>query len=569
MTRSIPGLFRSTRGAVAPTVALSLFGLIAAGGIAFDYARLATLDTELQSAADQAALAAAGQLDGQDGACARAAAAASALLVNNSYLANEPTATSQQVTVSSGGVADCSGNANIQFYAGYDDATESFVGAPLEAGDDALARVVWLRVDPRQVYYALTPIVAAMQSGEIRAEAVAGLSSSICKVPPVMICNPAEASNPNFNISSYVGNGIWLTAVDPGGNLAPGNYGYLNSGGAADLKEALAWNSPPGDCLGSSGVTTKPGGNISVGDAMNTRFDVYNAQCPDGGSCSASLNSVKDVIRPLNAGSNQGCTAAPVTSNQTNKWHLPANYYGSGNFPAPGSTTPLVGTPSVMGHPRDMCHAAVANVNNAICGRLGNGAWDADTYFRTNYVRTSIGTSGEAIGTHWSSAKWQLNTGLSTAVPRTVPGPNPGDPPVLNPSYASRYNVYLWEISKADQFVDGLTVLGPRTVSGSGPTAQTAHGKPVCSPAKGYGSGVVPGGNPPDRRRISAALVNCNALAGKETDIPVEKWIALFLVEPSISRERTGDGDIYVEMIGETTPGTDDVIRRDVPYLIR
>jgi len=38
--------------------------LIAAGGIAFDYARLAAMDTELQQAADQAALAAVTQLDG-------------------------------------------------------------------------------------------------------------------------------------------------------------------------------------------------------------------------------------------------------------------------------------------------------------------------------------------------------------------------------------------------------------------------------------------------------------------------------------------------------------------------
>ena len=67
MLRSIPGLFRSTSGAIAPTVALSLFALIATGGIAFDYARVASMDTELQQAADQAALAAATQLDGEDG----------------------------------------------------------------------------------------------------------------------------------------------------------------------------------------------------------------------------------------------------------------------------------------------------------------------------------------------------------------------------------------------------------------------------------------------------------------------------------------------------------------------
>src|SRR5687767_1325319 len=63
MWRSVKQLWRRTDGAVAPTVALSMFGLIAAGGLAFDYARLAAMDTELQQAADQAALAAATQLD--------------------------------------------------------------------------------------------------------------------------------------------------------------------------------------------------------------------------------------------------------------------------------------------------------------------------------------------------------------------------------------------------------------------------------------------------------------------------------------------------------------------------
>ena len=40
-------------GAVAATVALSLFALIAVGGVAFDYARMASLDTD-SNAADQA-----------------------------------------------------------------------------------------------------------------------------------------------------------------------------------------------------------------------------------------------------------------------------------------------------------------------------------------------------------------------------------------------------------------------------------------------------------------------------------------------------------------------------------
>ena len=58
---TIKKLIRSNSGAVAPTIALSLTALVATGGIAFDYARIANLDTELQQAADQAALAAAGR----------------------------------------------------------------------------------------------------------------------------------------------------------------------------------------------------------------------------------------------------------------------------------------------------------------------------------------------------------------------------------------------------------------------------------------------------------------------------------------------------------------------------
>src|SRR3982750_1237122 len=74
MRAIVQGLIGNRLGAVAPTVALALFALIGMGGIAFDYAHLAAMDTELQQAADQAALAAATQLDKSDGARARAAA---------------------------------------------------------------------------------------------------------------------------------------------------------------------------------------------------------------------------------------------------------------------------------------------------------------------------------------------------------------------------------------------------------------------------------------------------------------------------------------------------------------
>ena len=84
MARRLFGREGDRSAAVAPTVALSLFALIGAGGLAFDYSRMASLDTELQNAADQSALAGATQLDGEERAVERATAAAQGLLTNRS-----------------------------------------------------------------------------------------------------------------------------------------------------------------------------------------------------------------------------------------------------------------------------------------------------------------------------------------------------------------------------------------------------------------------------------------------------------------------------------------------------
>jgi hypothetical protein len=114
----------------------------------------------------------------------------------------------------------------------------------------------------------------------------------------------------------------------------------------------------------------------------------------------------------------------------------------------------------------------------------------------------------------------------------------------------------------------------------------------VCSAVQtpSYGTGIVPGGSNVDRRRLSVAVVNCSngdggsPVNGNSTDVTVKKWIEVFLVEPSLNRgsasagtqarSGTNSGDVYVEVIGETTAGgggatAGQVVRRDVPYLVR
>lgn len=202
-----------------------------------------------------------------------------------------------------------------------------------------------------------------------------------------------------------------------------------------------------------------------------------------------------------------------------------------------------------MGHPRDMCHA-VSNAGTCTDGPLGDGAWDRDAYFRTHYIRTSATTNG-GIGTTWTNAHWKTNTGL---------GAN-----------ATRYEVYKWEETNAGLTIDGVEVLGQYPAAPTG-SEDVNHAKPVCSQQEGY-SGTFTG--PPDRRKLSVAVINCRAegVTGKSVNVPVRTWIDVFLVQPSKNRERTNRGEVYVEYIGKSSlqggSGGGLIVRRDVPYLVR
>lgn len=512
-----------------------MVGLIVAGGIAFDYAQMASLDTELQNAADQAALAAASQLDGQPEACERAVAAARALVTNRTVVSNDGKG-SPLTIVASGvcggdtGITDAAG-ASIRFFQNATKTTPST--------DDSNAKFVLVTVDPRKVRYALTPIGGAFSSGDMRATAFAGLGEAICNTPPVMICNPAEPTGNTdpaygFSSGSLQGKGLLLVSVGGGGgSWAPGNFGYLKtssdvSNPVLQLKQAMGWTSVPGNCQPTTGVNTRTGANTPVTDSINTRFDLEEnggpggGACPNGGLCPPSVNSVKDLVRPANGG------------NCGQSWQEPNSPY------MPISATDDITTfPDAMGLPRDKCHA-VEGIAGA-CDKVGDGNWDRNAYFRVNYGCTT-------------QAQWENPLNY---------GPTP-----------SRYQVYKWEIANKGSNLCSRTVGAPRIVSGSGANALTDYDAPVCTPP-----GVTPGPTTPDRRRISAAVVNCQAqnVGGSSTNVPVLQWIDLFLVEPSFTRQRngkqrsTGQQDVYVEVIEDTTSSSNaslQVVKKAVPYLI-
>ncbi len=504
-------------GATAATFGLALFALVAVGGLGFDYARLAGLDSELQNAADQAALAGASQLDGKNGACLRAAAAATTFVSNLSLLANDGNGTA--VTIAAEPSCDATGQ--IRFYR--DKAKTQ------AATSDANARFIEVDVTARTANYAFTPLAGAV-SPTIGAAAFAGLGSAICRIPPVMMCNPAEATDSNFTAANYIGKGVRLVANDGGGGYGPGNFGFLDNdagNGAQAVAQVLGRNLPPGNCVAIDGVTTQPGSMVSVLDALNTRFDIYanglnNACGSDGSLCPSSRNVRKDVVK----GNGNGCAFQPGNGN--NGWKLPNQPY----LPT-SPTTPLTAAQaaslSPMGYPRDMCHA-VSNAGSCLNGRIGDGNWDRMAYFRTNSAAyPSVPTSSDMIS-------W-----FGTDTP-------------------TRYDVYKYEMANA----------ATRLVSQSAGGNRTAYGSPVCS-----ASSITPSATIPDRRVLTVAVINCGAegVSGRTSGITVTKWVDMFLVEPSLPRARTEQSDIYAEIIGETKLGggggtTGNTVRRDVPYLV-
>lgn len=536
--------WRDETAAVAPTVAFAMFGLIGAAGLAYDYARMVTLDTELQNAADQGALAAASQLDGQSGAITRAQNAAGltsltdALAKNRSLFANDSNAAGINVEI-----------ASVSFCSSFNDAQGPTANACTPTTVDADAKTVRVKVKPRQAFYALTPVIDLINSGNIEAEAVAALGSAICKVPPVMICNPYEATgSTSFDGDLLTGVGLKLVTVGSSGSWAPGNFGYLDSNGgsngAPDLRKALGWATPPGECLAQSGVDTKPGVTATVTDAFNTRFDIYDngLSCPSGGSCPASVNSVKDVVRKSGGDCSLGSQGWQEAGTTKDIVYLPDT--------VKTLAAQSMANPKVMGYPRDICHSTPSSATGYCSNALGTGTWDRSAYFAVNYG--------------WTSSQWPTFTNTAT-------NPLPSNP--------TRYQVYSWEIDHLGETVGGKKILsttGRGSGVGSGSNELRDYDGSVCSSGEGYGSGVVPGGSNIDRRRISLAVVNCvaNGVNGSSTNVPVQQWIDVFLVEPSVNRTRTSASQIYVEVIGNSIAGTaggtvGQVVRRDVPYLIR
>lgn len=536
-------LIKSRRAAVAPTVALSLFALFGMGGVAFDYAHLVAMDTELQQAADQAALAAATQLDRSDGAQARAAAAiqnpaASRLAYNITRFANDSSGSGDAVEIT-----------NITFCSEFDDTIPSTATACTEAGGDTDSAFVIVSTELRTANFAFTPIVAAF-SGTISAAAVAGVQSSICNVAPLLVCVDDNA----FPTNADIGRGI-VMKVAGGNQWVPGNYGYLDFGaGNPAVINALLGHGLNG-CQDTDDNATEPG-NKNATDAINTRMDVYDGtgatnnpsacDLATGSGCPAEntrkdmtlqmtyeIRQDKDLPEPTPA----NC-GAPATAQNAN----PSVQYAS-DFAI---------NAAARGFGRDTCHYTDSCPGTGGQKNFGDGDWDRAAYMEANHPGITAADVASAIG------------GDETA------------------STLSRWDVYLWEIAnkasgKLDPLQVGATVPDPQNPKIQGQNATYKFTKQCAFSKPQLAQGTYPPEK--DRRVLTIVAADCTNLKGKGEafeDYVLLRAFDIFLTEPSLQRTVPGvtdDKEIYGEVIGpaETFAGTTgfQYYSRNRPYLVR
>lgn len=500
MKPAIQSFWREDRAAISPLYAVGILALVAVSGVGFDYGRLMALDSELQNAADQAALAAATQLDSGDDAMTRARDAANNTLASSTsaYVNETRFANDERIT----GATDTRPITSLGFVF-YDGYANDTVGneVPYSETDGAQAQVVEVTVNSRQVFYALTPVVGALTSGNVIGKALAALETGTCNVPPMMFCVPEDDNGvaiTSFPTDADIGKGLHLhmnaNAADP---WAPGNFGFLDIAydypNGTNPNHTLGFNEAFSGCTGEV-IESETGVRDPQADALNSRFDIYQ-QSMNNNSCDTATGNycpAENVRRDwVNIQSFNNKTAAEIAAltcnaNPSNNWDEIKDL--------PAVASPGVAPPS-QSFPKDNCFV------DSTCAVIGDTAasvdspnWDASAYMTLHHGGTA----------------------LSTAAPD-----------------GTRWEVYQWEIENKVTALISPQKIGYRATLRNNSTTNY-NGELYCSfPQPVLGTAVVPNTtNQKDRRLLTVAAVDCTGLHGSQP-VKILRWVDLFLVQPA------------------------------------
>lgn len=245
------------QGAVIVTVALVLLFLLGFMGIALDFGRLFIVKTELQTATDSCALAAAQELDGSASALTRATSAGLTAGNLNNVNLQSPT---------------WDGKGKLQSVL-FRDSAYVPTANPLQAryaecSHQQAGVRLWL-LQALGAFIGNTAQYPATGSVAALAVATRGSSQSTCPIP-LALKPKAGGTAPNYGFVQ----GEWVRLlmgqnVAVGGEIGWANLDGTNSASQTETELNGYCGTKVGDTLGT------PGAQLSVADAWNYRFGIY------------------------------------------------------------------------------------------------------------------------------------------------------------------------------------------------------------------------------------------------------------------------------------------------------
>lgn len=368
------------------------FGFLA---LAVDFGRVASTQSEMQSYADQVALAAAGELDGRADAITRATVAAERLIQDWQTFARGDR--------SLGGVGDF----RLVFLTSLP-ATDT-AAATATTTDARLARYVTVTVATATVPTPFAAVASTLRGGDVTADfdiaavATAGPASYACDVTPLMFCVPS-----GWRADANRGDQITLRSGGQGAAWGPGNFGFLDpsslptdaEGPCARLSGAQLYRCLVGAeravtaCIRTDqGVDTLTGQRVGLAEAFNTRFDHFS------GSMQSRRND--PAYRP-----------APNTVQGT----LPRRQGNGNNASRPSCRGNNIEVSDAMALPRDTC------ITSGSCGRFGDGNWNRGAYVAMNHNGVyPAGTN--ATSTRYAMYLAEIAAARNRNAPNNVPLP--------------------------------------------------------------------------------------------------------------------------------------------------
>jgi len=284
------------RGAIVVMTVFIIIILIGFAALALDLGRLYVLRTEMQNAADAAALAAAAELDGKLNAIADAKIAAKEALSHQGYFADNPELikTLPPEAFEFYHWIGSENDAPVKPSDCDEPFDEEDKGKKCVTTDDTNAHYIKVRLYPElfgsdghyRISLYFLPVLSLFvdegvpQTASTRVSAVAGAGAVLCNLPPILICDPAEGGD-------ALDPGQMVVLKEQGGGMwEPGNFGFLQppTGLTGSLNKDLALamaNEHAPECFPPR-ISTLTGGKTSYGRyGLNTRFGIYDTSMED------------------------------------------------------------------------------------------------------------------------------------------------------------------------------------------------------------------------------------------------------------------------------------------------